>query len=239
MQQASGFQATAAAQARICGEVAQALEQATSGTRQLDLLVACALGEADIGSDTVFHELLAAGAIPAHAGLLGISSCAPFTTSLDAALPGEAIVLSVYAPGRRQWSAVHRDRNGEETVAHAANETLARRAAALKALARALTAGDIANEDDYDDFGEVSVDQVLADAVPSTPAVPPRRRSLEQAARLEQGQDPAELRRILRSISAGERQPPLTRNAGHTGAETAANDIEGDARPDDDWEIRF
>ena len=239
MQQASGFQPTAAAQARICGEVAQALEQAARGTRQLDLLVACALGEADIGSDTVFHELLAAGAIPAHAGLLGISSCAPFTTSLDAALPGEAIVLTVYAPGRRQWSAVHRDRNGEETVAHAISETLARRAAALKALARAFAVGNASNEDVHDDFGEVSVDQVLADAVPSSQTAPPRRQSLEQAARLEQGQDPAELRRILRSISAAERPPPLTRNAGDTRAEAAANDIEDNARPGDDWEIRF
>jgi hypothetical protein len=85
----------------------------------------------------------------------------------------------------------------------------------------------------------VPADRILADAMPTASTKAPRRGSLEQAARLEQGEDPAELRRILRSISNTQQRAPAAIEAGRFNEtpDDAANDIGEGA--DKDWEIRF
>jgi hypothetical protein len=57
----------------------------------------------------------------------------PFTRTLDAAIPGENIVLATYSDKRGQWAAVQREADGREFMSWAATEALARRAAALQA----------------------------------------------------------------------------------------------------------
>ncbi len=58
----------------------------------------------------------------------------PYTTTLDAALPGENIVLALYSPRRGRWAAVQETPAGEQVLVWAASECLARRRAALKAM---------------------------------------------------------------------------------------------------------
>ncbi len=57
----------------------------------------------------------------------------PFTTSLDAALEGEEIAFVIRSTKRQRWGAMQRARCGEEALAWAATEPLARRLAALHA----------------------------------------------------------------------------------------------------------
>ncbi|MHA1600377.1 MAG: hypothetical protein ACTSW2_06100 [Alphaproteobacteria bacterium] len=84
-----------------------------------------------------------------------------YTTSLDATLPGENIVLSVYSTRRRLWGAAHRIADEQHVMRWAATECLARRLAALSALSQAGTA-------------KPAEAAGLADAAPSDePALPP------------------------------------------------------------------
>jgi len=57
----------------------------------------------------------------------------PFTTSLDAALESEDITFSVRSAKRQRWGAMQKARCGEEVLAWAATEPLARRLAAIRA----------------------------------------------------------------------------------------------------------
>lgn len=57
----------------------------------------------------------------------------PYTVSLDAALPGENIVLVVKSARRAKWGAAHRDASGREFLAWARTEPMARRSALLMA----------------------------------------------------------------------------------------------------------
>lgn len=57
----------------------------------------------------------------------------PFTTSLDAALEGEEITFVIRSTKRQCWGAMQKARCGEEVLAWAATEPLARRLAALVA----------------------------------------------------------------------------------------------------------
>jgi len=57
----------------------------------------------------------------------------PFTTSLDAALEGEDITFVIRSAKRRRWGAMQKARCGEEILAWAATEPLARRLAAIQA----------------------------------------------------------------------------------------------------------
>lgn len=56
-----------------------------------------------------------------------------FTTSLDAALDSEDIAFSVRSAKRQRWGAMQKARCGEEVLAWAATEPLARRLAAIRA----------------------------------------------------------------------------------------------------------
>lgn len=58
----------------------------------------------------------------------------PFTTSLDAALDGEDITFVIRSTKRQRWGAMQKARCGEEILAWAATEPLARRLAAIQAL---------------------------------------------------------------------------------------------------------
>ena len=64
----------------------------------------------------------------------------PYTTALDAALPGENIVLALHSPRRGRWAAVHKTPGGQQVLVWAASECLARRRAALKAIGANLSA---------------------------------------------------------------------------------------------------
>ncbi len=57
----------------------------------------------------------------------------PFTTSLDAALEGEDITFVIRSTKRGRWGAMQKARCGDEVLAWAATEPLARRLAALRA----------------------------------------------------------------------------------------------------------
>jgi len=57
----------------------------------------------------------------------------PYTTSLDASLEGELITFVVRSAKRGRWGAMQKARCGEEVLAWAATEALARRLAALRA----------------------------------------------------------------------------------------------------------
>lgn len=56
----------------------------------------------------------------------------PFTTSLDASLAGEDISFVIRSTKRGRWGAMQKARGGEEVLAWAATEALARRLAALR-----------------------------------------------------------------------------------------------------------
>ncbi|MDJ0945402.1 MAG: hypothetical protein QNJ30_18185 [Kiloniellales bacterium] len=115
------------------GDLIAALQEVASGDRKLDALVAYHCGA--VGRDT--HQMvrllidegsswdlvfeLMEGEIPA------------FTTSLDAAVPGENIVCAIFSTKYQRWAAVHRGEDGAEILAWAANEVLARRVAGLRA----------------------------------------------------------------------------------------------------------
>lgn len=136
-----------------------ALESAQEGSRTLDVQLAFRLGEAggraeDSPTTTrlpaKWHAL---GDFPAIAktmldeGFSWQSVCdvldceAPtYTTSLDAAIPGETIVFVIRSAKRNQWGAIHKNADGEEIFGWAATEVLARRAAALKGWRKAAAA---------------------------------------------------------------------------------------------------
>lgn len=57
----------------------------------------------------------------------------PFTTSLDASLESEDITFAVRSGKRQLWGAMQKARCGEEVLAWAATEPLARRLAAIRA----------------------------------------------------------------------------------------------------------
>ena len=108
------------------------LQGASTGSRRLDLMIGFALGQVEVASGAILRMLLDSDLGPDHLTALVDGDCPPYTTSLDAALPDENIILALYQPQRQCWTAVHRE--GEaDVVATGANEVLARRAAALKA----------------------------------------------------------------------------------------------------------
>ncbi len=116
------------------GDLIVALQEAPTGDRKLDAMVAYHCGAVsrdvhqmvrlliDEGSswDLVFE--LMEGDIPA------------FTSSLDASVPGENIVCAIFSTKYQRWAAVNRDEDGAEVLAWAADEVLARRVAGLQAI---------------------------------------------------------------------------------------------------------
>lgn len=113
-------------------ELLPLLQSAEEGSRRLDLMIAFAMGRGSIDSRTVLHILLQNEASPDRLAELIDHDCPNYTTSLDAELPGENIVLSLYQPTQSAWTAVHRSDAGD-VIGSGASEILARRVAVLKA----------------------------------------------------------------------------------------------------------
>jgi hypothetical protein len=112
-----------------------ALEQSAAGSSVLDLRLGRDLqNELTVEDEATRHGLMAEMSAETIKNIVG-EMIVPFTRSLDAVLPGENIVFSMYSGEKSRWVAVQRNSDGQEYVSWAATEPLARRAAALRAIA--------------------------------------------------------------------------------------------------------
>ena len=112
-----------------------ALEESAGGSSVLDLRLACDLQDKlTVENEPARHGLMAELSSETIENIVG-EMIVPFTRSLDAALPAENIVFSMYSGEKDRWVAVQRASDGQEYVSWAATEPLARRAAALRAIA--------------------------------------------------------------------------------------------------------
>ncbi len=119
---------------RVCDKLLESLGSARRGGRELYIIICYLLG--DTASEAgKMNQLLVEEGYPWNvvAELLD-AELPPYTATLDAALPGENIVLALHSPRRGRWAAVHETPTGEQVLVWAASECLARRRAALKAM---------------------------------------------------------------------------------------------------------
>jgi len=125
------------ARTKVLDRLLASLAEADQGSRELDIIMSFVLGETS-GEAGKMVELLVDEGYPWDIVSELLDHDLPsYTTSLDAALPGENIVLSVYSTRRRLWGAAHRIADGKHVMRWAATECLARRLAALSALTQA------------------------------------------------------------------------------------------------------
>ncbi len=118
---------------QVLDNLLQDLQQAEEGGRKLDILISFVIGETPARHRPVIKILLEDETKTALICKLIGEDFPRYTESLDANLPDENIVLSMYSEARGKWAAAHKPASGEEVVAWAATEALARRSAALKA----------------------------------------------------------------------------------------------------------
>lgn len=112
-----------------------ALEEAADGSSVLDLRLGRDLEKEQIVvKESAGYGLMAELSAESIETIVG-EMVVPFTRSLDAALPGENIVFSMFSAEKNLWVSVQRDPDGREFVSWAATEPLSRRAAALRAIA--------------------------------------------------------------------------------------------------------
>lgn len=139
-------------------DLLESLTTADEGGLKLDTLMAYAVANADLRTETL-RDVMTEGSFSVEvAGELLDGRPPPFTHTLDAALPGENIVLATYSDKRGQWAAVHRESDGREYMSWAATEALARRAAALQAF----NARQEKPADDEDEF--LTVESLMSEA---------------------------------------------------------------------------
>ncbi len=119
---------------RVCDKLLESLGSAVRGSRELDIIISYLLGDTSSDAGQMIQLLVEEGYPWGVVSELLDEDLAPYTTTLDAALPGENIVLALYSPKRARWAAVHKTPAGEQVLVWAASECLARRRAALKAL---------------------------------------------------------------------------------------------------------
>ena len=123
---------------RVWDKLLESLGSAEAGGRELDIVIHYLLGaqaEEAGGEAGQMIELLVEEGYPWEVvSELLDATLPPYTTALDAALPGENIVLALHSPRRGRWAAVHKTPGGEQVLVWAASECLARRRAALKSL---------------------------------------------------------------------------------------------------------
>ncbi|RMD64262.1 MAG: hypothetical protein D6826_02925 [Alphaproteobacteria bacterium] len=131
--------------ARVLDKLLGSLESAQAGSRELDIIVTFVLGDTATDAGRMIQILVEEGYPWDVVSELLDEDVPAYTSSLDAAVPGEAIVLSAYSSKRGRWLAAHRNDDGGRVLAWAASECLARRLAALKAL-RATLAHEAAPE---------------------------------------------------------------------------------------------
>jgi len=124
--------------ARVLGKLLESLGTAEKGSRELDIVIAYVLGDTSSEAGQMIQLLVGEGYSWDIVSELLDEELAPYTRSLDAAIPGEQIVLSLYSPRRRRWAAVQGSEEdampGAEALSWAATECLARRRAALRTL---------------------------------------------------------------------------------------------------------
>lgn len=120
--------------AQVLDNLLQDLQQADEGSRKLDILISFVIGETPARHRPVIKILLEDETKTALICKLIGEDFPRYTESLDAKLPDENVVLSMYSEARGKWAAAHKPADGEECVAWASTEALARRLAALKAL---------------------------------------------------------------------------------------------------------
>ncbi len=131
------------------------VETANEGSRRLDGVVSYLLGETDADTDAVIDLILEEGYAPELLTELSAAQVPPYSTTLDAKIPGENIVLSMYASKKNQWVAIHRSSEGADSLAWARTECLARRAAALKGgWARVAAMEQSENDESSDEQGD-------------------------------------------------------------------------------------
>jgi len=119
---------------KILDKLLASLEAADHGGRDLDIIVTFALGETSTEAGRMIQLLVEEGYPWDVISELLDEDLPPYTTALDAAIPGERIVLSAYSRKRKRWLAAHETTSGKKVLSWAANECLARRLAALRAL---------------------------------------------------------------------------------------------------------
>ena len=119
---------------RVCDKLLESLGSAQHGGRELDIIICNLFGDASSQAGKMIRLLVEEGYAWHVVAELLDEELPPYTTTLDAALPGENIVLALYSPRRGRWSAVHETPAGEQVLVWAASECLARRRAALKAM---------------------------------------------------------------------------------------------------------
>ena len=129
---------------RVWDKLLESLGGAEAGGRELDIVIHYLLGsQAEDGGGEAGQmiELLVEEGYPWEVvSELLDAELPPYTTALDAALPGENIVLALHSPRRGRWAAVHKTPGGQQVLVWAASECLARRRAALKAIGANLPA---------------------------------------------------------------------------------------------------
>lgn len=130
--------ANARARAKVLEKLLESLENAETGSRDLDIIVTFVLGDIDTEAGKTIQLLVEEDYPWSLIAELLDETLPRYTDSLDTRIPGEAITLSAYSTRRGRWLAVHRPSGGGQMIGWAATESLARRVAALKGLARAL-----------------------------------------------------------------------------------------------------
>jgi hypothetical protein len=123
---------------RVWEKLLESLGGAEAGGRELDIVIHYLIGAQakDGGGEAgqMIALLVEEGYPWEVVSELLDADLPPYTTALDAALPGENIVLALYSPRRGRWAAVHEAADGAQAPVWAASECLARRRAALKGL---------------------------------------------------------------------------------------------------------
>ena len=126
---------------KVLDRILASLADAHEGSRELDIIMSFALGDTSGEAGKLVELLVDEGYAWDIVSELLDHDLPAYTTSIDAALPGEDIVLSMYSTRRRLWGAAHRIADGQHVMRWAATECLARRLAALSALAPTGTVG--------------------------------------------------------------------------------------------------
>ncbi len=119
---------------RVCDKLLESLGGARQGGRELDIIIGYLLGDTSSEAGKMIQLLVEEGYPWNVVAELLDEELPPYTTTLDAALPGENIVLALHSPRRGRWAAVHETPAGEQVLVWAASECLARRRAGLKAM---------------------------------------------------------------------------------------------------------
>jgi hypothetical protein len=117
---------------KLLQKVIAVLSEVREGSADLDVRISIALGQLQSGSAKLLRLFVEEGYDWAVISNLLDEQVPPYTTSLDAAVPGENIVGVLYSRKRERWAAIHRGADGrEEGPVWATTEALARRAAGL------------------------------------------------------------------------------------------------------------